>query len=183
MDDRTNMTFERIAGLTVKQSAFLMEYAKTENLSQACRVAGINRSTGYKYLENEDFQAALEQTKNKIVNAAWTKLSSQLEKAVDKVQHEQHHEHLPEARDKAARTVYDIYAHEYVGDIYRQAHHLEKHLVVLYPLLRREPHRDAALLHVRFIEMQQPYRALAYADGAHQHQQRAESYSFNDRCQ
>lgn len=55
MDDRTNMTFERIAGLTVKQSAFLMEYAKTENLSQACRVAGINRSTGYKYLENEDF--------------------------------------------------------------------------------------------------------------------------------
>ena len=74
MDDRTNMAFERIAGLTVKQSAFLMEYAKTENLSQACRVAGINRSTGYKYLENEDFQAALEQTKNKIVNAAWTKL-------------------------------------------------------------------------------------------------------------
>lgn len=71
--------------ITVKQSAFLMEYAKTENLSQACRVAGINRSTGYKYLENEDFQAALEQTKNKIVNAAWTKLSSQLEKAVDKV--------------------------------------------------------------------------------------------------
>lgn len=85
MDDRTNMALERIAGLTVKQSAFLMEYAKTENLSQACRVAGINRSTGYKYLENEDFQAALEQTKNKIVNAAWTKLSSQLEKAVDKV--------------------------------------------------------------------------------------------------
>ena len=40
MDDRTNMAFERIAGLTVKQSAFLMEYAKTENLSQACRVAG-----------------------------------------------------------------------------------------------------------------------------------------------
>ena len=85
MSDGTNMAFERIAGLTVKQSAFLMEYAKTENLSQACRVAGINRSTGYKYLENEDFQAALEQTKNKIVNAAWTKLSSQLEKAVDKV--------------------------------------------------------------------------------------------------
>ena len=82
MDDRTNMALERIAGLTVKQSAFLMEYAKTENLSQACRVAGINRSTGYKYLENEDFQAALE---HKIVNAAWTKLSSQLEKAVDKV--------------------------------------------------------------------------------------------------
>ena len=49
MDDRTNMAFERIAGLTVKQSAFLVEYAKTENLSQACRVAGINRSTGYKY--------------------------------------------------------------------------------------------------------------------------------------
>ena len=57
------MAFERIAGLTVKQSAFLVEYAKTENLSQACRVAGINRSTGYKYLENEDFQAALEQAK------------------------------------------------------------------------------------------------------------------------
>ena len=35
MDDRTNMALERIAGLTVKQSAFLMEYAKTENLSQA----------------------------------------------------------------------------------------------------------------------------------------------------
>ena len=31
MDDRTNMALERIAGLTVKQSAFLMEYAKTEN--------------------------------------------------------------------------------------------------------------------------------------------------------
>lgn len=76
---------ERIAGLTAKQSAFLIEYAKTENLSQACRVANINRTTGYRYLKNEDFQAALEQMKTKIVNAAWTKLSSQLEKAVDRV--------------------------------------------------------------------------------------------------
>lgn len=85
MGESTNTAVERIAGLTVKQSAFLMEYARTENLSQACRVAGINRSTGYRYLENEDFQEALEQMKTKIVNAAWTKLSSQLEKAVDKV--------------------------------------------------------------------------------------------------
>ena len=67
MDDRTNMAFERIAGLTVKQSAFLMEYAKTENLSQACRVAGINRSTGYKYLENEDFRDCEKKSVNKIL--------------------------------------------------------------------------------------------------------------------
>lgn len=85
MGDSELKTVERIAGLTVKQSAFLMEYARTENLSQSCRVAGISRDTGYRYLENEDFQAALEQMKTKIVNAAWTKLSSQLEKAVDKV--------------------------------------------------------------------------------------------------
>ena len=83
MDDRTNMALERIAGLTVKQSAFLMEYAKTENLSQACRVAGINRSTGYKYLENEDFQAALEQTKNKRLCVPDPVFVN--EKAVDKV--------------------------------------------------------------------------------------------------
>ena len=69
----------------MKQSAFLMEYAKTDNLSQACRVAGINRSTGYKYLKNENFQYALEQMKTKIVNAAWTQLSSHLETAVAKV--------------------------------------------------------------------------------------------------
>lgn len=62
-----------------------MEYARTDNLSQACRVAGINRTTGYKYLKNEDFQLALEQMKTKIVNAAWTQLSSHLETAVGKV--------------------------------------------------------------------------------------------------
>lgn len=79
------MEVERIAGLTTKQSLFLMEYAKTDNLSQACRAAGINRSTGYRYLQNEDFQLALQQMKTKIVNAAWTKLSSHLETAVEKV--------------------------------------------------------------------------------------------------
>jgi hypothetical protein len=62
-----------------------MEYAKTDNLSQACRAAGINRSTGYRYLQNEDFQYALQQMRTKIVNTAWTKLSSSLETAVDKV--------------------------------------------------------------------------------------------------
>ena len=79
------MEIEKIAGLTTKQSAFLMEYARTDNLSQACRVAGINRTTGYKYLKSEDFQFALEQMKTKIVNAAWTQLSSHLETAVGKV--------------------------------------------------------------------------------------------------
>lgn len=79
------MEIEKIAGLTTKQSAFLMEYARTDNLSQACRVAGINRTTGYKYLKSEDFQLALEQMKTKIVNAAWTQLSSHLETAVGKV--------------------------------------------------------------------------------------------------
>lgn len=77
------MDNERISGLTVKQSTFLIEYAKTDNLSHSCKVAGINRSTGYKYLEQEDFQFALEQIKTKIVNSAWTKLSSNLEVAVD----------------------------------------------------------------------------------------------------
>lgn len=79
------MEIEKIAGLTTKQSAFLMEYARTDNLSQACRVAGINRTTGYKYLKSEDFQLALEQMKTKIVNAAWTQLSSHLKTAVGKV--------------------------------------------------------------------------------------------------
>ena len=79
------MEIEKIAGLTVKQSAFLREYARTDNLSQACRVAGINRTTGYNYLKNDDFQYALEQMKTKIVNAAWTQLSSHLEVAVGKV--------------------------------------------------------------------------------------------------
>jgi len=79
------MEKEKIAGLTTKQSTFLIEYAKTDNIAQACRTAGINRSTGYKYLENEDFQLVLQQMRTKIVNAAWTTLSSNLEVAVAKV--------------------------------------------------------------------------------------------------
>jgi len=79
------MDGDKIPGLTVKQSIFLVEYAKTDNLAQASRAAGINRSTGYKYLENEGFQMALQQMRTKIVNAAWTKLSSSLEAAVQKV--------------------------------------------------------------------------------------------------
>ncbi|MEG0894107.1 MAG: hypothetical protein RSE93_00195 [Oscillospiraceae bacterium] len=76
---------EKIAGLTTKQSIFLIEYAKTDNLAHACRAANINRSTGYAYLEKEEFQLALQQAKAKIVNAAWTKMSSSLELAVEKV--------------------------------------------------------------------------------------------------
>ena len=79
------MEKEKIAGLTTKQSTFLIEYAKSDNIAQACRTAGINRSTGYKYLANEDFQLSLQQMRTKIVNAAWTKLSSNLEFAVSKV--------------------------------------------------------------------------------------------------
>jgi hypothetical protein len=36
-------------------------------------------------LANDDFQLALQQMRNKIVNTAWTKLSSNLEFAVSKV--------------------------------------------------------------------------------------------------
>lgn len=79
------MDFEKIPGLTTKQSLFLVEYAKTDNLTQACKVAKISRTTAYRYLENEDFQLALEQMKTKIVNAAWTKMSSNLERAIDRV--------------------------------------------------------------------------------------------------
>ena len=79
------MEIEKIAGLTTKQSIFLIEYARTDNLAQACSEAHINRNTGYKYLQNEDFQAALQDMKEKIVNAAWTKLSSSLETAVENV--------------------------------------------------------------------------------------------------
>lgn len=79
------MEIEKIAGLTTKQSIFLIEYARTDNLAHACREAHINRNTGYKYLQNEDFQAALQDMKEKIANAAWTKLSSSLETAVENV--------------------------------------------------------------------------------------------------
>lgn len=79
------MEIEKIPGLTTKQSVFLIEYAKTDNLTQACKVAKINRTTAYRYLQNEDFQLALEQMKTKIVNAAWTKMSSNLEMAIDRV--------------------------------------------------------------------------------------------------
>lgn len=79
------MEIEKIPGLTTKQSVFLIEYAKTDNLTQACKVAKINRTTAYRYLQNEDFQLALEQMKTKIVNAAWTKMSSNLERAIDRV--------------------------------------------------------------------------------------------------
>lgn len=79
------MDAEKIPGLTAKQSILLIEYAKTDNLSKACRCAGINRSTGYRYLELEEFQLALEKMRTKIVNAAWTTLSSSLELAVNKV--------------------------------------------------------------------------------------------------
>lgn len=79
------MDFEKIPGLTTKQSLFLVEYAKTDNLTQACKVAKISRTTAYRYLENEDFQLALEQMKTKIVNAAWTKMSSNLGKIAQRV--------------------------------------------------------------------------------------------------
>lgn len=79
------MDFEKIPGLTTKQSLFLVEYAKTDNLTQACKVAKISRTTAYRYLENEDFQLALEQMKTKIVNAAWTKMSSNLGKVAQRV--------------------------------------------------------------------------------------------------
>lgn len=79
------MDTEKIAGLTVKQSTFLTEYARTNNLTQACKVARINRSTGYSYLGQVDFQTSLQQMRSKIVNTAWTKLSSNLEGAVERV--------------------------------------------------------------------------------------------------
>lgn len=76
---------ERIKGLTTKQSLFLIEYARTDNLSQACRVADINRTTGYSYLEKEEFQETLSKMRSKIINSAWIKLSSSLDEAVQQL--------------------------------------------------------------------------------------------------
>ena len=79
------MRTERNKGLTPKQTRFITEYAKSDNLSESCRIAEINRSTGYKYLERPEIRYEIDKMRMDIVNTAWLKLSNNLEKAVDTV--------------------------------------------------------------------------------------------------
>lgn len=76
---------DALQGFTVKQAIFITEYAKTDNMTQACAAAGINRGTGYNYMAKREYQHAVQEIRNRAVASAWTSLSAGLQTAVDTV--------------------------------------------------------------------------------------------------
>ena len=105
------------------------------------------------------------------------------QKAVHEVQHKEDDEELPEAREKPPGAVDGVDEDQHVGDVDGQAHGLEAQGVFPDLLLCGEAQGDAALLHIRVVEMHHPHGPVPDADGADQHQNDPQANALHQNSQ
>ena len=99
---------------------------------------------------------------------------------VDEVHHEQYDQQLPEALPEPPRAVDRVHEHQHVGHVAGDTQRLERRLAAPYLLMGGQPQGHAALLHLRLVQMHHAHRAVADAEGTHQHQQSAQTESLQN---
>lgn len=68
--------------LNQRQDKFLKALLETSSVEEACRVADINKNTGYKYLKDETFMKEYRSTRREIMQTVTSKLQKSAEDAV-----------------------------------------------------------------------------------------------------
>lgn len=76
---------DALQDFTAKQAKFIVEYAVSDNMTKACKAAGVSRGTGYSWMAKREFIQAIQQLRSQSITAAWTSLSAGLQIAVDTV--------------------------------------------------------------------------------------------------
>ena len=95
--------------LNIRQDRFLKALLESPSIEKACKLAGINKSTGYKYLKDTRFMAeyrALRREAMQQVTARLQKASEEAVAVLTEVMNDK--EAAPNARVQSAKNVLDI---------------------------------------------------------------------------
>lgn len=74
-----------LQNFTEGQTAFIAEFAASDNMSRAAAAARVSRGTGYAWMAKREFIEAVVDIRGRAINGAWISLSAGLQDAVDTV--------------------------------------------------------------------------------------------------
>nr|DAD98792.1 MAG TPA: hypothetical protein [Siphoviridae sp. ctINK4] len=116
--------------LNIRQDRFLKALLETATIEAACKMAGINKTTGYKYLKDATFLAEYRKIRRESMQQVTARLQRTSEEAVS-VLHEimLDSDNSPNARVQAAKNTLDIaYRSLELDDIQERIEELESRL-------------------------------------------------------
>lgn len=95
--------------LNQRQERFLKAMLSTASIDEACKVANINRNTGYKYLKDEKFLRVYRVLRREAMQQVTARLQKVSEQAVETLQEVMlDSENTPGSRVQAAKNVLDV---------------------------------------------------------------------------
>ncbi|MES5431602.1 phage replication protein [Enterococcus gallinarum] len=98
-----------MAELNVRQDRFLKALLECASVDQACKKAGINRTTGYKYLKDPVFLAKYRGLRRDAMQQVTTQLQQAAVEAVDVLKEVMNNTEAPAAsRVSSAKNVLDV---------------------------------------------------------------------------
>jgi len=95
--------------LNIRQEKFLKALLEAGTIEQACRMAGINKTTGYKYLKDEAFLIEYRKLRREAMQQVTARLQKKSEEAVDvlaEIMNDK--DNSPNARVQAAKNTLDV---------------------------------------------------------------------------
>jgi hypothetical protein len=116
--------------LNIRQDRFLKALLETATIEAACKMAGINKTTGYKYLKDATFLAEYRKIRRESMQQVTARLQKASEEAVA-VLHEVMTDsgNSPNARVQAAKNTLDIaYRSLELDDVQARIEELESRL-------------------------------------------------------
>lgn len=95
--------------LNIRQEKFLKALLEAGTIEQACRMAGINKTTGYKYLKDEAFLVEYRKLRREAMQQVTARLQKKSEEAVDVLAEIMNDKvNSPNARVQAAKNTLDV---------------------------------------------------------------------------
>lgn len=95
--------------LNIRQEKFLKALLEAGTIELACRMAGINKTTGYKYLKDEVFLVEYRKLRREAMQQVTARLQKKSEEAVDvlaEIMNDK--DNSPNARVQAAKNTLDV---------------------------------------------------------------------------
>lgn len=98
-----------MAELNIRQDRFLKALLQCASVDQACKKAGINRTTGYKYLKDADFMDEYRSLRRDAMQQVTAQLQKKSEEAVQVLSEVMNDKEAPHSsRVTSAKNVLDV---------------------------------------------------------------------------
>lgn len=95
--------------LNIRQDRFLKALLEASSIEKACELAGINKTTGYKYLKDEKFLTEYRKIRREAMQQVTARLQKTSEEAVDVLREVMNDKKAtPSSRVQSAKNVLEI---------------------------------------------------------------------------